>query len=573
MKRNKRNPAAREYFRAFYEKNHIRYWAAMVLSVLSIGVNLFVTWLLGAMIDIIAAGEADRLLEMLWVWIGLAVFTVTVDTASCWAKLGFVRRALVQYKALAFRRLSEKSISAFSQENTGRYLSTLTNDVTTIESNYLEKPFEMAAYMLTGVGAFMMMIWYSPLLAAADVLLGLLPIAAVAVTGGALAKREKAVSDQNESFMAQIKDLLSGFSVIKSFKAEEETQKRFNGSNQTLENVKYRRRWCEALIGEASGLCGLVMQMGIFFLGAYLAIRGDITAGTVIMFINLSGYVLNAINILPKGLANRRAAAGLVEKLAEVTEENAGRAGDPVPPVLKDAITLENVTFGYEPGEPVLRDLSMRLEAGKKYALVGGSGSGKSTLLNLLMGAYDGYEGSVAIDGKELREIDTDSLYDVMSLIGQNVFLFDDTLYQNITMFRDFPEDRLELAVHRAGLDGLIEQRGESYRCGENGNGLSGGERQRVSIARCLMRETPVLLLDEATAALDNQTAFAVTDAILHLDGLTRMVVTHRLEAELLEQYDEIFVLRGGEVCERGRFGELMERKEYFYSLYNVTNG
>ena len=163
----------------------------------------------------------------------------------------------------------------------------------------------------------MMMIWYSPLLAAADVLLGLLPIAAVAVTGGALAKREKAVSDQNESFMAQIKDLLSGFSVIKSFKAEEETQKRFNGSNQTLENVKYRRRWCEALIGEASGLCGLVMQMGIFFLGAYLAIRGDITAGTVIMFINLSGYVLNAINILPKGLANRRAAAGLVEKLAE----------------------------------------------------------------------------------------------------------------------------------------------------------------------------------------------------------------------------------------------------------------
>lgn len=573
MRRNKRTPAAREYFRAFYEKNHIRYWAAMVLSVLSIGVNLFVTWLLGAMIDIIAAGEADRLLEMLWVWIGLAVFTVTVDTASCWAKLGFVRRALVQYKALAFRRLSEKSISAFSQENTGRYLSTLTNDVTTIESNYLETPFEMAAYMLTGVGAFMMMIWYSPLLAAADVLLGLLPIAAVAVTGGALAKREKAVSDQNESFMAQIKDLLSGFSVIKSFKAEEETQKRFNGSNQTLENVKYRRRWCEALIGEASGLCGLVMQMGIFFLGAYLAIRGDITAGTVIMFINLSGYVLNAINILPKGLANRRAAAGLVEKLAEVTEENAGRAGDPVPPVLKDAITLENVTFGYEPGEPVLRDLSMRLEAGKKYALVGGSGSGKSTLLNLLMGAYDGYEGSVAIDGKELREIDTDSLYDVMSLIGQNVFLFDDTLYQNITMFRDFPEDRLELAVHRAGLDGLIEQRGESYRCGENGNGLSGGERQRVSIARCLMRETPVLLLDEATAALDNQTAFAVTDAILHLDGLTRMVVTHRLEAELLEQYDEIFVLRGGEICERGRFGELMERKEYFYSLYNVTNG
>ena len=571
MKRNKRSPAAREYFHAFYEKNHIRCWAAMVLGILSIGVNLFVTWLLGEMIDIIAAGAADRLLGMLWVWLGMAAFTVAVDTASYWAKLGFIRRALVQYKALAFRRISEKSISAFSQENTGRYLSALTNDVTTIESNYLEKPFEMVAYALTGMGALAMMIWYSPLLAAADVLLGLLPIAATVVTGSTLAKREKAVSDQNESFMAQIKDLLSGFSVIKSFKAEEETQKRFNVSNQALEGVKYRRRWCEVLIGETAGLCGLVMQMGIFFLGAYLAVRGDITAGTVIIFINLSSYVLNAINIVPKGWANRKAAAALVEKLAEVTEEHAGRSGDPIPPELNEAITLENVTFGYEPEKPVLRDVSMHLEAGKKYALVGGSGSGKSTLLNLLMGAYDGYEGSIAIDGKELREIDADSLYDVMSLIGQNVFLFDDTLYQNITMFRDFPEDKLELAVHRSGLDGLIEAKGESCRCGENGSGLSGGERQRVSIARCLLRGTPMLLLDEATAALDNQTAFAVTDAILHLDGLTRLVVTHRLDGALMEQYDEIIVLRDGQIQEQGTYRQLMAQKGYFYSLFTLA--
>ena len=573
MRRNKRTRLAREYFRAFYEKNHLRYGAAMVLNTLSTGVNLFVTWLLGAMIDIIAAGAADRLLGMLWVWLGMAVFTIVVDTASYWTKLGFIRRALVQYKALAFRRLSEKSISAFSRENTGRYLSTLTNDVTTIEAGYLEKPIEMAAHALTGIGALSMMIWYSPLLAAADILLGLLPIAATVAAGSALAKREKAVSDQNESFMAQIKDLLSGFSVIKSFKAEEETGRRFNASSQALENVKYRRRWCEALIGEASGLCGLVMQMGIFFLGAYFAIRGDITTGTVIIFINLSSYVLNAINVVPKCWASRKAAAGLVEKLAEVTEENAGRSGEAVPAKLENAITMDHVHFAYAPDEPVLRDVSLELEAGKKYALVGGSGSGKSTLLNLLMGGYDGYEGSIAIDGKELRDIDPDSLYDVMSLIGQNVFLFDDTLYQNITMFRDFPEDKLELAVHRSGLDELIAAKGDTYRCGENGNGLSGGERQRVSIARCLLRETPVLLLDEATAALDNQTAFAVTDAILKLDGLTRVVVTHRLEAGLLEQYDEIFVLRGGEVCERGRFGELMERKEYFYSLYHVANG
>ena len=151
------------------------------------------------------------------------------------------------------------------------------------------------------------------------------------------------------------------------------------------------------------------------------------------------------------------------------------------------------------------------------------------------------------------------------------MFLFDDTLKNNITMFREFPAEQVEAAVKRSGLQQLVSERGMDYRCGENGVNLSGGERQRVSIARCLLRGTPVLLLDEATAALDNQTAFAVTDAILHLDGLTRIVVTHRLETALLEQYDGIIVLRDGQVLEQGTFGELMDRKGYFYSLFTLA--
>ncbi|MDE6281005.1 MAG: ABC transporter ATP-binding protein/permease, partial [Oscillospiraceae bacterium] len=291
----------------------------------------------------------------------------------------------------------------------------------------------------------------------------------------------------------------------------------------------------------------------------------------VLIFVNLCNFVIQPINIVPQYWANRKAAQALIEKLAQVTEENAGRAGEPIPPALDEAIILDSVTFGYEPDKPVLQDLTLRLEPGKKYAVVGGSGSGKSTLLNLLMGAYDSYGGSITIDGRELREVDTDSLYDLMSLIGQSVFLFDDTIRNNITMFRDFPDQQVDDAVRRSGLSDLLAQRGEGYRCGENGVALSGGERQRVSIARCLLRGAPVLLLDEATAALDNQTAFAVTDAILHLDGLTRVVVTHRLDAALMEQYDEIIVLRNGRVQERGSFDRLMEQKEFFYSLYTLS--
>ena len=572
MKKTK-NPAARQYFRAFYQGNRLRFVLALILITLNFPANLIGSWLLGEVIDVIAAGDLPWLWRTLTFTVIFVVAELFIGIAMYWAKSSFVYKALAQYKALAFQNLSEKSISAFSRENTGRYISVLTNDAASVEENYLKRSFLLVYYILLFFGTLGMMFWYSPILAVATILLSVLPLAASLLMGKELAVREKTVSDKNEGFVSLLKDLLSGFSVIKSFKAERETGQIFDSSNQDLEGHKRRRYWWECLLTAVSGFCSSVLQFGIFFLGAYLAIRGDITAGTVLIFVNLCNFVITPINIIPQYWASRKAAVALIEKLAEIAEENAGRSGETIAPVLDDAIVLEHVTFGYEAEKPVLEDVSLRLDAGKKYALVGASGSGKSTLLNLLMGAHDGYTGSITIDGKELRDIDPDSLYDLMSLIGQSVFLFDDTIRRNITMFRDFPAEQIDMAVRRSGLKELMEQRGEDYRCGENGVGLSGGERQRVSIARCLLRGTPVLLLDEATAALDNQTAFAVTDAILRLDGLTRLVVTHRLEEALLEQYDEIIVLRGGEVCERGTYRSLMDQKAYFYSLYNVTNG
>ena len=569
---HKTSLAARQYYRVFYQNNRLRYILALVLVVLSFPAGLIISWLLGEVIDIIAAGDLNRLMRTALLTIAFSALEFLILTAQYRTKSSFIYKALAQYKALAFHNLSEKSISAFSRENTGRYISVLTNDVNSVEENYLKRSFILLYYILVFLGALGMMFWYSPFLTIAAILLSLFPLMAALLMGNELAVREKTVSDKNEGFVSQLKDLLSGFSVIKSFKAEAETQRMFDAANRDVEEHKRRRYWWECMLSNVTqNLCSNAMQFGIFFLGAYLAIRGDITAGTVLIFVNLCNFVVQPIQIIPQYLASRKAAQALIEKLAQVTEENAGRSGEAIPPVLDEAITLEHVTFGYEPDKPVLEDLSLRLEPGKKYAIVGGSGSGKSTLLSLLMGAYDSYGGSITIDGRELREVDTDSLYDLMSLIGQNVFLFDDTIRSNITMFRDFPDQQVNDAVKRSGLSELLAQRGEGYRCGENGVALSGGERQRVSIARCLLRGAPVLLLDEATAALDNQTAFAVTDAILHLDGLTRVVVTHRLDAALMEQYDQIVMLRNGRIQETGSFEQLMEKKGFFYSLYTLS--
>ena len=571
---NRSSEAAKPYFQAFYRNNRLWYAGAMLLLLLGTPANLVASWMLGEILDVITAGDMGRLWRMIRFAAVFCGAVTLVDLGMRKCRSVFIHRALAQYKSLAFSRLSEKSISAFSRENTGRYLSVLTNDVNTLEENYLNRSMSMLNDSLLFLGALAMMFWYSWRLALAAVLLSVLPVVVTLTMGGELSRREKAVSDRNEDFVSQVKDLLSGFSVIKSFKAEREAQTLFDRENRETESTKERRRCWEGLLMTVSGaLCGGLLQFGVFLLGAWLAIRGEITAGTVLVMVNLCNFVLEPIRTLPQYWAGRKAAMALVEKLAEVTAQSGGRDGEKIPPVLEDAIELSRLSYAYEPGKPVLREISFRLAAGKRYALVGASGSGKSTLLSLLMGADGGYTGSIRIDGRELRQVDTDSLYDLMSLIGQNVFLFNDTLWRNITMFRDFPAEQVRKAVKESGLTQLVSQKGKDYICGENGGNLSGGERQRVSIARSLLRGTPVLLLDEATASLDARTAREVTEAILDLEGLTRLVVTHRLEAPLLTRYDEILVLRNGALWERGSFQELMEKGGYFFSLYTVSNG
>ena len=443
-----------------------------------------------------------------------------------------------------------------------------------IETNYLAKIFTLLTKSVSFVGGLVMMLLYSPLLTGFALLLSLVPLAVSVLCGNRLARMETEVSRQNESFVAMTKDLLSGFSVVKSFKAEAEVVARFCRRNEELEETKGRRRRMEEVITMLGTGAGIVAQLGVFLFGAYLAVtKQGVTPGVVIVFLPLMSFVVDPIGSVPPILANRRAAVALIDKLADAVGKNVRESGEQMDPVLRDGITIDHLTYGYHESAPVLNDVSVRFEAGKSYAIVGTSGSGKSTLVNLLMGSSNDYQGSIRFDQRELRTIAAESLYGLVSVVQQNVFIFDDTIRNNITMFRHFDEKLVQQATEKAGLTPLLAERGEDYICGENGSGLSGGERQRISIARCLLRQTPVLLIDEATAALDAATAYSVSAAILAIEGLTRIVVTHRLEEPLLRKYDEILVLKNGEICERGSFDALMARREQFYSLFNVANG
>lgn len=568
-----KKPLGKQLRGQFFYKNIPNFCLAVFAALAAGSLNLILSWIIQQLMDT-AAGESGALSfrTLLLISAGFVLLCAGLSLLNYASQPRFLERAMRQYKDFAFKKLIGKSISSFRDESAAGYLSALTNDAASIETNYLAQMLAMITKAVTFIGALLLMCRYSLLMTAIAAGLTVLPLIASLLTGNRLQAVESRVSERNGEFTAALSDCLAGFTVVKNFKAEREIFRLFAQSNKALEHEKFTGRRIKTLVGMIGAVTGIFAQLGVFIAGVYLSMKGgSMTPGAVVLFVNLMNFIISPIAELPGLLACRKAALGLVDKLAAALERSYSREGSETLNRLEHGIRLENVSFAYEPGKTVLHGINAEFEAGKAYALVGGSGSGKSTLLNLLMAAETNYSGHILADGIELSDISTESLYGTMAAIQQNVFVFNASIKDNVSMFRDFPKTEMDEAIARAHLGALIRERGEDYLCGENGSGLSGGEKQRISIARSLLKKSSVLLADEVTAALDAQTAHRVSSDILDLQGITRIVVTHTLEESLLRRYDKIFVLRGGRIEEAGSFADLMANKGYFYALFTVA--
>lgn len=568
-----KKPLRKQLRGQFFYKNIPIFCLAVFAALAAGSLNLILSWIIQQLMDM-AAGESGALSfrTLLLISAGFVLLCAGLSLLNYALQPRFLERAMRQYKDFAFKKLIGKSISSFRDESAAGYLSALTNDAASIETNYLAQMLAMITKAVTFIGALLLMCRYSLLMTAIAAGLTVLPMIASLLTGNRLQAVESRVSERNGEFTAALSDCLAGFTVVKNFRAEREIFHLFAQSNKALEHEKFTGRRIKTLVGMIGAVTGIFAQLGVFIAGVYLSMKGgSMTPGAVVLFVNLMNFIISPIAELPGLLACRKAALGLVDKLAAALERSSSREGSETLNKLEHGIRLENVSFAYEPGKTVLHGINAEFEAGKAYALVGGSGSGKSTLLNLLMAAETNYSGHILADGIELSDISTESLYGTMAAIQQNVFVFNASIKDNVSMFRDFPKTEMDEAIARAHLGALIRERGEDYLCGENGSGLSGGEKQRISIARSLLKKSSVLLADEVTAALDAQTAHRVSSDILDLQGITRIVVTHTLEESLLRRYDKIFVLRGGRIEEAGSFADLMANKGYFYALFTVA--
>ena len=570
------NPLSRNFFR----NNSLNLFIAVLgTSVLSLAI-LSVPQLFQILIDYLSGSREYSLRGIILLTAGIFLMEFFSAVATYFFRTKFSTRAVLQYRNFACDFLLKKKVADFYASNSSVYLSALSNDLMKIKEQFLDQIPIITQILFCGIGAMIVMLRYNVFLACMSCVLSLIPFFAALYSGKNMGELEDRLSTKNAEYLAFLKDFSIGFTIIKSYKVEAIFSKLHAAVNEKTEETMLRRERCVEKVNYFAAISGYVTRLSILFLSAYIAFtRHSISIGTVIAFSQLIHYLIDPLSSLPSMLTEAKAAYRLTDKFWDTikreevpqnTPENNRVKEEQIAEMLRGELLFNQICFSYSEGKEVLKELNLRVKEGEKVVLLGTSGSGKSSILKILMGMERAQSGTIRIGGQDTMDLGEDRIFKEISYIQQEVFIFDGTIRENICLFQTYREEELQSVIERAGLRNLVKEKGLSYRCGENGAALSGGERQRISIARSLLRKTPILLADEITASLDKENSYLVLDTLLNIENTTEILVLHDLDSRILSRVDRICVLKNGKVEEEGNFTELLEKKGYFYALYHV---
>lgn len=551
---------------ALFHRNWFNFALSMIGILFKVISSLGFATFIQKVLDTISHVETNSIAYLI-IFAAICIFCLLIGAVLEYVYwTAFRSKALLQYRENTYNKILGKNIATFSHENTAKYISSLSNDLDQIKENYIESLPYMAETVLCFIGTVIIMLYYDWTLAAIAFGVSLIPIIVSMFRLKEVESCEEVLSTANSAFLGVFSEVLHGFRTIKSMKSEKSISAKLLDSNKEASSAFSNREHIEISVAYIASVTGYIAQIIFFFISMVLS-RYDsrISAGVIIVFVQLMQNIIQLAITMPELLACIKAAKRLISKNDERLMQYQS-AGLDIPVYCKSKIELDSVSVCYGNTE-VLNDLSAEFPANGCYAILGESGSGKTTLLNLLTGANRDYIGNVKFDETDIRNISSDSLFRLMSVIYQDVFIFDATIEENITMFGSHDDAMLADAIRKAGLTEMIEAKGLSYRCGENGNMLSGGEKQRIGIARSVLQGADVLFFDEATSALDMQTGYQIMDTVLKMEGKTRIVITHDIYEGLMDRFDCIFVLKNGRFAEAGKYNELIAKKEVCYGL------
>ena len=546
---------------------------SLVLAALAMVGTVAIPWLTGQAIDRVDAGDDDALRRYALLIGGVAIVRLVISVARRLVA-GRVSLAIeFDLRNLIYVHLQSLELAFFDRQQTGQLMSRATVDLQAVRFFLGYGLVFITQSGLTILLAAVAMFLIDPVLAA----LSLLPVPFVVVVATRYGRRSRPAQQEVQQRIAEltadVEENISGVRVVKAFAAEPRQLQRFDGSAQRVFDQSMIATRLRAFYNPFIGFLPSLGLAVILLLGGRQVVNGSLSLGDFTAFY---AYLLLLIGPMRSlgivlGLAQRATASGA--RLFEILDREPGLVAPPGAPPLPEGrgrVELRDVTFEYETApRPALRDIDLVVEAGTTVALVGATGSGKTTLVQLLARLYDVSEGAVLIDGADVRTVDLPSLRGAISVVDDDPFLFSASVADNIAYGRpDASRDEVERAAERAQAAGFIAELPDGYdtRIGERGLTLSGGQRQRIAIARALLSDPRILVLDDATSSVDASTEQAIKNALREvMAGRTTFVIAHRLSTIALA--DDIVVLEGGRIAARGTHDELLGRSPLYAEI------
>ena len=548
------------------------FYTFMIFNILVPLTNIAFAYSIKIIIDSGMSQNREALTQAILIGAIVIFIYASLNFISLRLRNKLVRQIMSRYKNKVFKSILDRDYREFSKEKSGKFISILTENMKKIEQDYLHQYFNISkniSLMIFSLVAMFIGNWFLTLLV---IIASIIPMMISGFIGQKSASLQNSSMIADQKYLAKVKDILAGFLVIKSFNVKEAIGQDYKNESEKLDEIYFIKGKFDVLSNVISQLSGMIVFLVAFGGGMYLVFGGHTTIGSVTAIVQLVNFVVMPLNEIGMGMSKFREGQATLNsfEVKDVIELQTGKTKE----YFDDVISFSNVDFSYPNAEEkIFNNLSLQIKKGEKIAIVGMSGSGKSTLLNLLLRFYDVTSGYISIDNQDLQAISAESLYNLMTIVQQDVYIFDDTLKANITLNQFFTDEEIKQAVQQSGLESYIleNELGLQTLCGENGSNLSGGQKQRLSIARALIRKTPILLLDEATSSLDNKVTTEIENSILEIQDLTVLVVTHKLNKSMLKKYNRILFMKNGVIVEDDSFDNLMDRRGEFYKLFELS--
>lgn len=548
---------------------------ALIAGFVALNASLVVIgpYLIGWAIDTIQAGGMSMLSTISLVLISAYGVEALCTFSQGWMMAGLSQRVVMNLRGALFEKLQKLPLAYFDSHPHGEVMSRLTNDIDNVSNSISQSTIQLMSGAITIVGSFVMMMVLSPLLTLA----ALITVPLVYLLARTITKRTSVLFKEQQAHLGalngHIEETISGQLIVKAFNHEEQSIEEFEEVNRKLYQSSVKAHTWSGFMMPLLGVINNIGFVAIALVGGVLAVHEMITIGVIASFVGYSRQFVRPLNemaqiynVLQSGVAGAERAFEVLDEEEEAPDKpDAVKMEQP-----KGHVVFENVSFGYRKDVPILKNVSFEAPPGSSTALVGPTGAGKTTIVNLLTRFYDVTEGRILIDGRDVRDYTRDSLRQAFGIVLQDTYLFAGTIKENIKYGKpDATDEEVIAAAKLANADPFIRRLPKQYDTvlAENGGNLSQGQRQLLAIARVILAQPSILILDEATSSIDTRTELHIQEALLKLmENRTSFIIAHRLNT--IRDADTIMVIDDGEIAERGSHDELLQAGEKYHEMF-----